>query len=40
MVVHPGAGNIRDTLVNALLFHCKVLYQALVELKDRELFID
>ena len=23
MVVHPGAGNIRDTLVNALLFHCK-----------------
>ena len=23
MVVHPGAGNVRDTLVNALLFHCK-----------------
>lgn len=23
MVVHPGAGNWRGTLVNALLFHCK-----------------
>jgi 23S rRNA pseudouridine1911/1915/1917 synthase len=23
MVVHPGHGNERDTLVNALLFHCK-----------------
>ena len=23
LVVHPGAGNLRDTLVNALLFHCK-----------------
>ncbi len=22
MVVHPGAGNLRSTLVNALLFHC------------------
>jgi len=25
MVVHPGAGNINGTLVNALLFHCKNL---------------
>lgn len=25
MVVHPGAGNISGTLVNALLFHCKNL---------------
>lgn len=25
MVVHPGAGNKRGTLVNALLFHCKNL---------------
>jgi len=25
MVVHPGAGNYKDTLVNALLYHCKNL---------------
>jgi len=25
MVVHPGAGNYKGTLVNALLFHCKSL---------------
>ncbi|MCJ7458416.1 MAG: RluA family pseudouridine synthase [candidate division Zixibacteria bacterium] len=25
MVVHPAAGNYKDTLVNALLFHCKDL---------------
>ncbi len=25
MVVHPGAGNKRGTLINALLFHCKSL---------------
>lgn len=25
MVVHPGAGNPKDTFVNALLFHCKNL---------------
>lgn len=25
MVVHPAAGNLKDTLVNALLFHCKDL---------------
>ncbi len=23
MVVHPGAGNFDNTLVNALMFHCK-----------------
>jgi len=23
MVVHPGAGNFNNTLVNALMFHCK-----------------
>ncbi|ACB84907.1 RluA family pseudouridine synthase [Natranaerobius thermophilus] len=25
MVVHPGAGNYRDTMVNALLYHCQNL---------------
>ncbi len=25
MVVHPGAGNFKGTLVNALLYHCKNL---------------
>jgi len=25
MIVHPGAGNLKGTLVNALLFHCKNL---------------
>ena len=25
MVVHPGAGNYKDTLVNALMYHCKDL---------------
>lgn len=25
MIVHPGAGNFKGTLVNALLFHCKNL---------------
>ncbi|WP_341789854.1 RluA family pseudouridine synthase [Rickettsia endosymbiont of Polydrusus tereticollis] len=25
MTVHPGAGHYQDTLVNALLYHCKIL---------------
>ena len=32
MVVHPGAGNYEKTLVNALLFKYKKIYQVLMAL--------
>ena len=32
MVVHPGAGNHENTLVNALIFKYKKIYQILMEI--------
>ena len=32
MVVHPGAGNYKNTLVNALMFKYKKTYQILMDL--------
>ena len=29
LVVHPGAGNYDNTLVNGLLYHAKEIYQVL-----------
>ena len=29
MVVHPAPGNYKDTLVNALMYHCNNLYKCL-----------
>ena len=35
MVVHPGAGNYTDTLVNALIYKYKKIYQILMDLLDQ-----
>jgi 23S rRNA-/tRNA-specific pseudouridylate synthase len=40
LIVHPGAGNKENTLVNGLLHLYKIIYQLLMVLLDPALFIE